>query len=108
MFRCSGYATTAPGGPLVPFSFERRALAPTDVLIEIQYCGVSHSDLHVANNDWGRTIYPCVPGHEIIGKVVSIGQAVQKFRSGDLVGVGHLVDSDRTCRPCKAGAAAIL
>ena len=103
MFRCSGYAITAPGARLVPFSFERRALAPTDVLIKIMYCGVSRFDLHVANNESGMTVYPCVPGHEIVGEVVTVGQSVHKFSKGDLVGVGHLVDSDRTCPCCTAG-----
>ena len=103
MFRCSGYATTAPGALLVPFSFERRALAPTDVLVKILYCGVSRSDLHVANNEWGITTYPCVPGHEIVGEIAAVGQSVHKFEKGALVGVGHLVDSDRTCSRCKAG-----
>jgi len=103
MFICQGYAANSADTPLEPFSFERREPGPTDVSIEILFCGVCHSDLHVARNEWGKTTYPCVPGHEIVGKVVSVGNAVTKFKPGDLAGVGCLVDSDRTCKHCRMG-----
>ncbi|MBS9523269.1 NAD(P)-dependent alcohol dehydrogenase [Litoribacter alkaliphilus] len=80
---------------------KRRSVTSTDVEIEILYCGVCHSDLHTARNDWGGTIYPTVPGHEIIGKVTQVGEEVSKYKVGDLVGVGCMVDSCRTCESCK-------
>jgi uncharacterized zinc-type alcohol dehydrogenase-like protein len=89
---------------LAPFTFERRAPGAQDVSIDILYCGVCHSDLHTARNEWGgRTAYPCVPGHEIVGRVKAVGDAVGKFKVGDLVGVGCLVDSCQHCQPCFAG-----
>lgn len=97
------YAATAPNARLAPFEIERRALRPRDVHIEILYCGVCHSDLHMARNEWGMTIYPVVPGHEIVGKVTAVGDKVTKFRSGDRVGVGCLVDSCRDCKNCRKG-----
>jgi uncharacterized zinc-type alcohol dehydrogenase-like protein len=103
MFKCSGYAVDEPQAALAPFSFERRDPGPSDVVIKILFCGVCHSDLHVARNEWGKTTYPCVPGHEIVGEVIAVGQAVKKFKAGDLAGVGCLVDSDRTCPHCRAG-----
>lgn len=98
-----GYAAQAAGEKLVPFNFERRALREDDVAIEILYCGVCHSDLHHVNNDWGRSNYPVVPGHEIIGMVTAVGKAVTKFKVGDHVGVGCLVDSCRHCASCEEG-----
>ena len=90
--------------PLAPFSFERRDPGPHDVAIDILFCGVCHSDLHTVRNEWGgSTVYPAVPGHEIIGRVTSVGGHVSKFKEGDLVGVGCLVDSCQVCAPCKAG-----
>ncbi len=86
---------------LTPFSFERREPRPHDILIEIKYCGVCHSDIHQVRNEWGNSLYPMVPGHEIVGKISRIGSAVKKFKVGDLAGVGCLVDSCRTCNSCK-------
>ncbi|PYK43001.1 MAG: hydroxyacid dehydrogenase [Verrucomicrobia bacterium] len=103
MLPTKGYATHAAHEPLKPFSFERRELAATDVQIEILFCGVCHSDLHIVRNEWGGTIYPCVPGHEIVGRVVKVGREGRKFKEGDLAAVGCLVDSDRVCENCRAG-----
>lgn len=86
---------------LAQLTITRRALTPKDVEIDILYCGVCHSDLHTARNDWGGTIYPSVPGHEIVGKITQVGTEVTGFKEGDLVGVGCLVDSCRTCESCK-------
>lgn len=97
----AGYAAHSPSSELVPFSFERRELRADDVEIDILYCGVCHSDIHHAHNDWGTSKYPVVPGHEIIGKVKAIGSDVTKFNVGDYVGVGCLVDSCRTCHSCE-------
>ncbi len=96
-----GYAAHSHDTPLVPFSFERRDPRPDDVVINILYTGVCHSDLHTARNDWGFTTYPVVPGHEIVGRVTAVGSGVDKFKVGDLVGVGCLVDSCRECEPCR-------
>jgi len=85
---------------LAPFDFERRAVGPHDVQVEILYCGVCHSDLHQARDEWGGSIYPMVPGHEIVGKVVAVGSHVTKFKAGDLAGVGVMVDSCRVCDHC--------
>jgi len=98
-----GYAATSAKDALAPHHFERRDPRPDDVVIEILYCGVCHSDLHTARNDWGWTTYPIVPGHEIIGRVIEVGQAVTRFKAGDAVGVGCLVDACRTCKPCEKG-----
>ena len=98
-----GYATHSSTSPLKPFSFERRTPGPKDVQIEILYCGVCHSDLHTARNEWTNTTYPVVPGHEIAGRVTKVGAQVRKFKQGDLAAVGCMVDSDRTCAACKAG-----
>ena len=98
------YAAFSATTPLAPHSFERRDLREDDVLIDILYCGVCHSDLHTARNDWGWThTYPIVPGHEIIGRVTQVGANAKKFNIGDLVGVGCMVDSCRTCSPCQHG-----
>jgi len=98
-----GYAATSPTSDLAPYRFDRRDPRPDDVVIEILYCGVCHSDLHTARNDWGWSRYPIVPGHEIIGRVLEVGPAVTRFKAGDAVGVGCLVDSCRTCSPCEKG-----
>lgn len=98
-----GYAAHSPKDALKPFHFDRRAPRPDDVVIEILYCGVCHSDLHTARNDWGWTTYPIVPGHEIIGRVVEVGPEVIRFKAGDHVGVGCLVDSCRHCEACNSG-----
>ncbi|GLK53986.1 putative zinc-type alcohol dehydrogenase-like protein [Methylopila capsulata] len=103
MFACIGYATESADQPLAPFSFERRDVGPTDVRIAISYCGVCHSDLHTARNEWKNTVYPCLPGHEIVGKVVEVGGEVAKFKVGDLAGVGCMVESCRTCPSCQEG-----
>jgi uncharacterized zinc-type alcohol dehydrogenase-like protein len=97
------YAALDATQPLGPFTIERRKPRDHDVLIDILYCGVCHSDLHQARNEWGNAIYPMVPGHEIIGKVVEAGSHVSKWKKGDIVGVGCFVDSDRTCEACRAG-----
>ena len=102
MFSTRGYATHSAGEPLKPFSFDRRDPGPEDVQIEIQFCGVCHSDMHIARNEWGATQYPCVPGHEIVGRVVRVGRLVRKFKEGELAAVGCLVDSCRQCVNCKA------
>ncbi|GBR04377.1 NAD(P)-dependent alcohol dehydrogenase [Acetobacter oeni] len=103
MFSCTGYAAMAADVSLKPFAFERRDTGPEDVRIEILYCGVCHSDLHQARNEWQNTIYPCIPGHEIVGRVAEVGASVTRFRKGELVGVGCLVDSCRECASCKKG-----
>ncbi|HYU51620.1 MAG TPA: NAD(P)-dependent alcohol dehydrogenase [Gemmatimonadaceae bacterium] len=97
------FAAQAPDALLAPFQIERRALRPRDVQLEILYCGVCHSDIHMARNEWGQTIYPVVPGHEIVGRVTAVGDDVTKFRTGDLVGVGCMVDSCRECVNCRKG-----
>ena len=102
-FTVLGYAAESPTSDLVPFPFERRDPRPDDVMIDILYCGVCHSDLHTARNDWGWTTYPIVPGHEIIGRVRAVGAAVTRFKAGDAVGVGCLVDACRHCQPCEHG-----
>jgi alcohol dehydrogenase (NADP+) len=102
MLPTKSYAALDSKTPLVPFQFDRRDLRPDDVHIEILYCGVCHSDLHQARDEWGGSIYPMVPGHEIVGKVVRVGTNVKKFKAGDLAGVGVMVDSCRTCKNCKA------
>ena len=103
MIPTSGYAAFDARSPLKPFPFDRRDPGPADVQIDILFCGVCHSDLHTVKSDWGPTTYPCVPGHEIVGRVAKVGREVKKFREGDLAGVGCLVDSDRTCPECQAG-----
>ncbi len=99
----SGYATKSAKDNLAPFRFDRRDPRDNDVVIEILYCGVCHSDLHQARNDWGGSIYPMVPGHEIIGRVISVGPKVKRFKKGDNVGVGCMVDSCQHCDSCKEG-----
>ena len=98
-----GFATHSATSPLGPFSFERRQPGPHDIQIEILFCGVCHSDLHTARNEWTNTTYPCVPGHEIVGRVTKVGSKVTKFKEGDLAGVGCIVDSCRHCSACKEG-----
>lgn len=95
------YATKSEKSPLAPFSLERRALRAKDVEIEIMFCGVCHSDLHTARNEWKNTLYPVVPGHEIVGKVLNVGKDVKRFKTGETVAVGCMVDSCRTCSSCK-------
>ena len=95
------YGTEAPEASLEQLTINRREVTLKDVEIDILYCGVCHSDLHFARNDWGFSVYPVVPGHEIVGKVVKVGEGVSKFKPGDVVAVGCLVDSCRTCNNCK-------
>ncbi|PYI94330.1 MAG: hydroxyacid dehydrogenase [Verrucomicrobia bacterium] len=101
MHPTKGYAAKSKTSPLAPFSFERRDPGPTDIQIDILFCGVCHSDLHTVRGEWGGTIFPCVPGHEIVGRVVKVGQEVKKFREGDLAAVGCMVDSCRACANCR-------
>ena len=101
--QCIGYAAQDAKAPLAPYTFERRALRDNDVAIDILYCGVCHSDLHQAKNDWGNTIYPCLPGHEIVGRVSAVGAKATKFKPGDMAAVGCLVDSCMECDQCKRG-----
>src|SRR5438067_10689069 len=103
MYPTKGYAARSKSSPLAPFAFERRDPGPTDVQIDILFCGVCHSDLHTVRSEWGGTTYPCVPGHEIVGRVVKVGREVKKFEEGDLAGVGCMVDSCRTCPSCEEG-----
>ena len=98
-----GYAVPSAGAPAAPHSFTRRDPRADDVVIDILYCGVCHTDIHHARNDWGRAVYPLVPGHEIIGRVAAVGSSVHSFKAGHLVGVGCLVDSCRHCSACEAG-----
>jgi uncharacterized zinc-type alcohol dehydrogenase-like protein len=100
MFVCSGYAAADASAPLQPFSFDRRDPGPTDIRIDILYCGVCHSDLHYARNEWAFTVYPAVPGHEIVGRVAAVGAQVTAFKPGDYAGVGCIVDSCRHCAAC--------
>ena len=102
-YHVKSYAAHSPTGHLGLFEFDRRSPRADDVVIEILYCGVCHSDVHNVRNDWGRARYPMVPGHEIIGQVAGVGAEVTHFKVGDIVGVGCLVDSCRTCEPCKHG-----
>src|SRR6185369_7824322 len=97
------YAAQSPQTPLAPYAIERRAVGTKDVEIKILHCGVCHSDLHAARGEWGGTRYPIVPGHEIVGRVTAVGPGVHKHTVGDLVGVGCMVESDRTCPSCLEG-----
>ncbi len=103
MFKCEAFAAPATDKPLGPITIDRRDVTPEDVQIDILFCGVCHSDLHMARNEWGFTTYPVVPGHEIVGRVSKVGAAVTKFKEGGLVGVGCMVDSCRTCPSCREG-----
>ncbi len=103
MTTIQGYAAQSATSPLAPFSFERRDPGPRDVQIEILFCGVCHSDLHQARNEWHSTTYPCVPGHEIVGRVTKVGRRVKKLKEGDIAAVGCMVGACRTCASCKKG-----
>lgn len=98
-----GYAAESATGALAPFTFERRDPRPSDVVIAIDYCGICHSDIHSARNEWGGAQYPLVPGHEIVGRVTALGSKVSQYNVGDIVGVGCLVDSCRHCASCNEG-----
>src|SRR6266576_5000564 len=98
-----GYAAQSATTDLAPWSFERRDVGPHDVQFDISYCGVCHSDLHQIRDEWGGSIFPMVPGHEIVGTVKKVGAHVIKFKAGDLAAVGCMVDSCRVCEECKNG-----
>lgn len=102
MIPVKAFAAQAADSPLAPFNFERRELREHDVLVDILFSGVCHSDLHQVRDEWGDSIYPMVPGHEIVGKIAAVGNHVQKFKIGDTAGVGVMVDSCRICKPCTA------
>lgn len=101
--KVKAFGTTAPEADLKEMDIERREVKAKDIAIDILYCGVCHSDLHTARNEWHNTIYPNVPGHEIVGRVIKVGSEVSGFKVGDLVGVGCMVDSCRECDSCKEG-----
>src|SRR5262245_3188504 len=106
MYKAKAYAATSPTSRLASTSISRRDPTDRDVQIEILFCGICHSDLHQVRNEWGSTMataYPCVPGHEIVGRVTKVGSAVKNYKPGDLAAVGCMVDSDGTCSECKAG-----
>ena len=103
MIQTKGYAAQTEKTDLAPWTFERREVGPHDVQFDISFCGVCHSDLHQIRNDWFPGIFPMVPGHEIVGKIVKIGSDVKKFKVGDLAGTGCLVDSCKNCENCKEG-----
>src|SRR5512138_1665321 len=106
MYHAKAYSAASATSPLASTQIPRRAATERDVQIEILYCGICHSDLHTVRNEWSSvmpTTYPCVPGHEIVGRVTSVGAKVTKYKAGDLVGVGCMVDSDHTCPNCQAG-----
>lgn len=103
MIATKGYAAKSANSQIEPFTFERRDLRPNDVLIAIDYCGICHSDIHQARDEWGGSIFPMVPGHEIVGRITKVGSKVTSFKVGDLAGVGCFVDSCRTCSSCKKG-----
>jgi uncharacterized zinc-type alcohol dehydrogenase-like protein len=103
MLPTKAYAAPAANVALSPFNFERRDVGPHDVLIEILFCGVCHSDIHQVRDEWGGSIFPMVPGHEIVGRVRQIGSSVTKFKVGERAGVGCMVDSCRTCPSCREG-----
>src|SRR4051812_37261448 len=106
MYDAKAYAAQSATSPVAPTKISRRDPTENDVQIEILFCGICHSDLHTVRNEWAAflpTVYPCVPGHEIVGRVSRVGSAVTKYKAGDLAAVGCLVDSDGTCPQCKAG-----
>jgi uncharacterized zinc-type alcohol dehydrogenase-like protein len=103
MTQARGYAVKTPTSPLAPFSFTRREPGEKDVRIDVAFCGICHSDIHQARDEWGGSLFPMVPGHEIVGRVVQVGRKVRKFRVGDVAGVGCMVDSCRKCPSCRKG-----
>ena len=103
MLPTKGYAALTAKAPLTPFSFDRRDVGPKDIRITITHCGICHSDIHQARDEWGGSLFPMVPGHEIIGTVAQVGAEVKTFRVGDRAGVGCFVDSCRTCPACREG-----
>jgi uncharacterized zinc-type alcohol dehydrogenase-like protein len=101
-FPARAYGVTDPKAPFAEMKIERRALRPNDVLLDVLYCGICHSDIHIARDEWGTGKFPCVPGHETIGRVRAVGSAVTKFKVGDIAGVGCIIDSCGTCSSCQA------
>src|SRR5213596_3394162 len=97
----TGYAVHGPEAEFEDYSFERRELGQTDILIDIEYCGICHSDIHQARGEWGNSTYPMVPGHEIVGTVSRVGHDVHKFQVGDIAGIGCFVDSCGECKNCR-------
>src|ERR1700712_175085 len=104
MILSKGYAPVPKPADMTPFSFERRDPRPNDVVVEILYSGICHSDIHQVRDEWGGSKYPMVPGHEIVGKVTAVGGEVTKFKVGDLAGVGVTVETCMACENCLAGA----
>jgi uncharacterized zinc-type alcohol dehydrogenase-like protein len=100
---CKAMAFMTPGGEPVPHTITRRAMGPNDIVIEIKFAGVCHSDIHTVRDEWGKSEYPCVPGHEIAGPILAVGAAVKGFAVGEIGGVGCMVDSCRSCTSCKRG-----
>ena len=103
MIKALGYAAKHSFSRLRPFEFERQEAGPNEIEIEVQYCGVCHSDIHQVKNEWSNTVYPCVPGHEVVGRVTKAGSGVTRHAVGDLVGVGCMIESCRHCEPCHSG-----
>jgi alcohol dehydrogenase (NADP+) len=103
IMQTKGYAAHAADKPLEPFRFDRRSPNENDVVIDIAFCGICHSDIHTARSEWGPALYPCVPGHEIVGRVREVGSKVSRYKAGDTVGVGCLVGSCRSCGSCQEG-----
>ena len=103
MIQVKGYAVNQAKAPLLPYSFERREPLDFDVVVDIQYCGICHTDIHQVNDEWGGSVFPMVPGHEIVGIVSQVGKQVTRYKIGDRVGVGCFVDSCRNCEPCHKG-----
>lgn len=103
MIKTKSFAAPAASAPLAPFTFEHRDLRENDIHIEIHYCGVCHSDIHQVRDEWGHGMFPMVPGHEIVGKIVAVGSKVKKFKVGDLAGVGCMVDACLDCHSCNEG-----
>jgi len=97
------YAASSSTSPLAPFTIERRDPGPHDVVIDIEYCGICHTDLHLVRDEWGHTRYPIVPGHEIVGRIAAVGSEVTRWKSGERAGIGCFVDSCRTCESCRDG-----
>ena len=101
--KVNAYAVKEPKGKLVPFSYESGELSPENIDIKVSYCGLCHSDMSMMNNDWGMTQYPIVPGHEIIGEIVAVGNAVKNLKVGDKVGLGWMSSSCMSCSECMSG-----
>lgn len=108
MIQVSGYGALNATSSIAPIEFERRELGEKDILIDILYCGVCHSDIHMARSEWGPSVYPIVPGHEIVGKISQIGSGVTQFKVGEMAGVGVFIDSCRECPSCKKAKSSIV